>query len=137
TPTQIPTPRAAGATIAFNGRLLIAGGEVGSSSQALTVVEVYDPAMNSWTTKPARSEEHTSELQSRENLVCRLLLEKKNQGVRRGLGADVHVPALVRHRAGDLHQHRALPAHDRAPVHVRGGESGDEGGSGCGSCVVD
>src|SRR5690606_40174804 len=26
----------------------------------------------------ARSEEHTSELQSRENLVCRLLLEKKN-----------------------------------------------------------
>src|SRR5690606_42041119 len=27
--------------------------------------------------EPARSEEHTSELQSRENLVCRLLLEKK------------------------------------------------------------
>src|SRR5690606_41128131 len=26
---------------------------------------------------PLRSEEHTSELQSRENLVCRLLLEKK------------------------------------------------------------
>src|SRR5690606_41119566 len=28
--------------------------------------------------KTIRSEEHTSELQSRENLVCRLLLEKKN-----------------------------------------------------------
>src|SRR5438874_5243898 len=27
----------------------------------------------------ARSEEHTSELQSRRDLVCRLLLEKKNQ----------------------------------------------------------
>src|SRR3712207_9013448 len=27
---------------------------------------------------PARSEEHTSELQSRQYLVCRLLLEKKN-----------------------------------------------------------
>src|SRR5690606_40387727 len=27
--------------------------------------------------RQARSEEHTSELQSRENLVCRLLLEKK------------------------------------------------------------
>src|SRR5690606_40502155 len=27
----------------------------------------------------ARSEEHTSELQSRENLVCRLLLEKKKR----------------------------------------------------------
>src|SRR5690606_41053857 len=28
-----------------------------------------------------RSEEHTSELQSRENLVCRLLLEKKNSDI--------------------------------------------------------
>src|SRR2546430_9570325 len=27
---------------------------------------------------PARSEEHTSELQSQSNLVCRLLLEKKH-----------------------------------------------------------
>src|SRR5207302_7544161 len=27
--------------------------------------------------RPQRSEEHTSELQSRENLVCRLLLEKQ------------------------------------------------------------
>src|SRR5690606_42096043 len=38
-----------------------------------------------------RSEEHTSELQSRENLVCRLLLEKKNAAV---LVAD------VRHTSG-------------------------------------
>src|SRR5215208_1661294 len=30
--------------------------------------------------RPARSEEHTSELQSRGHLVCRLLLEKKNDG---------------------------------------------------------
>src|SRR5690606_41367186 len=30
-------------------------------------------------TPPPRSEEHTSELQSRENLVCRLLLEKKHK----------------------------------------------------------
>src|SRR5260370_26903246 len=29
--------------------------------------------------RPARSEEHTSELQSHLNLVCRLLLEKKKQ----------------------------------------------------------
>src|SRR3712207_8673549 len=28
--------------------------------------------------RPARSEEHTSELQTRQYLVCRLLLEKKN-----------------------------------------------------------
>src|SRR5579883_3252985 len=32
--------------------------------------------------RPARSEEHTSELQSRENLVCRLLLEKKKRLLR-------------------------------------------------------
>src|SRR2546430_10460711 len=30
-------------------------------------------------TAPRRSEEHTSELQSQSNLVCRLLLEKKKQ----------------------------------------------------------
>src|SRR2546430_13639286 len=31
---------------------------------------------------PPRSEEHTSELQSQSNLVCRLLLEKKKRNVR-------------------------------------------------------
>src|SRR3712207_8219228 len=31
---------------------------------------------------PARSEEHTSELQSRQYLVCRLLLEKTNLSIR-------------------------------------------------------
>src|SRR5690606_6532621 len=35
-------------------------------------------AVSTWGARfMARSEEHTSELQSRENLVCRLLLEKK------------------------------------------------------------
>src|SRR2546430_10165530 len=37
--------------------------------------EVTDPRQAG---KGARSEEHTSELQSQSNLVCRLLLEKKN-----------------------------------------------------------
>src|SRR2546426_8129343 len=32
--------------------------------------------------RPSRSEEHTSELQSPCNLVCRLLLEKKKIGIR-------------------------------------------------------
>src|SRR3712207_6978075 len=31
--------------------------------------------------RPARSEEHTSELQSRQYLVCRLLLEKKKNNI--------------------------------------------------------
>src|SRR2546430_9096222 len=37
----------------------------------------------------ARSEEHTSELQSQSNLVCRLLLEKKN--IRAGFPSAVHL----------------------------------------------
>src|SRR5690606_40818131 len=46
---------------------------VGAISQSLE-------AINSRATRAEeRSEEHTSELQSRENLVCRLLLEKKKK----------------------------------------------------------
>src|SRR5690606_40348375 len=37
------------------------------------------PTRAAWEPASWRSEEHTSELQSRENLVCRLLLEKKNK----------------------------------------------------------
>src|SRR5690606_40469705 len=37
--------------------------------------------------KAYKSEEHTSELQSRENLVCRLLLEKKNNSTAMSPGA--------------------------------------------------
>src|SRR5690349_22220171 len=36
----------------------------------------------SYGTMPKRSEEHTSELQSRRDLVCRLLLEKKKKTTR-------------------------------------------------------
>src|SRR5690349_23420924 len=35
------------------------------------------------TGSPARSEEHTSELQSRRDLVCRLLLEKKKKNIKK------------------------------------------------------
>src|SRR2546430_9068713 len=37
----------------------------------------------------ARSEEHTSELQSQSNLVCRLLLEKKQHAQRQNLPEDL------------------------------------------------
>src|SRR5258707_11421824 len=40
-----------------------------------------------------RSEEHTSELQSRQYLVCRLLLEKKKNSI--NLGAVRYVPVAV------------------------------------------
>src|SRR5438445_7229329 len=38
-------------------------------------------ALKTTTRAPARSEEHTSELQSRQYLVCRLLLEKKKKHI--------------------------------------------------------
>src|SRR5438270_6875840 len=41
-----------------------------------------------------RSEEHTSELQSQSNLVCRLLLEKKNYSLSRFLEPQYNIPAL-------------------------------------------
>src|SRR2546421_2245851 len=51
-------------------------------------------------TRFARSEEHTSELQSRSDLVCRLLLEKKKRDqhhhVRRGACEDI----VVEHSEG-------------------------------------
>src|SRR3954470_2651059 len=37
---------------------------------------------------PSRSEEHTSELQSRRDLVCRLLLEKKTRNRAGGAGHE-------------------------------------------------
>src|SRR5690606_41984967 len=50
-----------------------AGGEavIGDDADALGNAKVAQRALEC-----GRSEEHTSELQSRENLVCRLLLEK-------------------------------------------------------------
>src|SRR5690606_12866335 len=41
----------------------------------------YYPAVAEAFYSQIRSEEHTSELQSRENLVCRLLLEKKKNAI--------------------------------------------------------
>src|SRR5690349_23938824 len=45
---------------------------------SLLVVQGLESFLSSSTTK-MRSEEHTSELQSRRDLVCRLLLEKKKK----------------------------------------------------------
>src|SRR5256886_4436009 len=59
----------------------------------------------------SRSEEHTSELQSQSNLVCRLLLEKKTDETRppwrrRHLGDDHH-PRRRGHRPGHRHSRTA------------------------------
>src|SRR2546427_7423513 len=53
-----------------------------------------------------RSEEHTSELQSQSNLVCRLLLEKKksNNGISKAKNA-AHMSAHIRrHAQPEVHE---------------------------------
>src|SRR4029434_8789175 len=50
-----------------------------------------------------RSEEHTSELQSHLNLVCRLLLEKQN----------------INHRQAHTHSHSHTHTHPHAHTHRR------------------
>src|SRR5207302_8865950 len=63
--------------------LISVRGQVGDLAQVLkrhvAVVELAGPQRVEldYGYVPFRSEEHTSELQSRENIVCRLLLEKK------------------------------------------------------------
>src|SRR5438034_8177596 len=52
--------------------------EEGRTADEDPTVDLADKAANSYT-KEFRSEEHTSELQSHSDLVCRLLLEKKNK----------------------------------------------------------
>src|SRR2546427_4690065 len=50
--------------------------------------------------EPFRSEEHTSELQSQSNLVCRLLLEKKKLSGSGGNRGGHAVPLVQRRRPG-------------------------------------
>src|SRR5688572_31610363 len=54
------------------------------------------PTANKHPLDDTRSEEHTSELQSQSNLVCRLLLEKKNQAdvALRGVAHDIFLSAF-------------------------------------------
>src|SRR3712207_6957878 len=60
---------AVGMLVVLIGFVLMSGGE--------STYEAYDPSVFSVRRVKVRSEEHTSELQSRQYLVCRLLLEKK------------------------------------------------------------
>src|SRR2546425_6860711 len=73
TTTSVPSSRReASRTVAnASGRM--------SSSVDCKVVTKDCSAFASWTLRLARSEEHTSELQSLAYLVCRLLLEKKKK----------------------------------------------------------
>src|SRR5437868_12734591 len=61
-------------TLSLHDALPILPGCPRVASRRLAAFLIFLPSM----TMTARSEEHTSELQSRFDLVCRLLLEKKN-----------------------------------------------------------
>src|SRR5690606_41167284 len=67
-----------------DGTYSIPEGNLFEPGQELTRPEIYamglrNPFRITVDPETNRSEEHTSELQSRENLVCRLLLEKKKK----------------------------------------------------------
>src|SRR5690606_40994143 len=58
---------------------LVGPNGAGKSTLFNLISRFYDPNEGDIRFAGERSEEHTSELQSRENLVCRLLLEKKKK----------------------------------------------------------
>src|SRR3712207_9536693 len=71
-----------GSAMSLNQVLRYVGFALGSALTATVLAAATPsgaaaPAAGGYTT--LRSEEHTSELQSRQYLVCRLLLEKKNR----------------------------------------------------------
>src|SRR5437016_8309244 len=75
-PPLVLSPMAGVTDISFR-RLLKARGGIGLTVSEFISVEGL--TRNNPKSKRQRSEEHTSELQSLTNLVCRLLLEKKKQ----------------------------------------------------------
>src|SRR5688572_31853300 len=64
-------PRAARALLSARGSSNHTSGDVGLTMREQEVLSLVREGL--------RSEEHTSELQSQSNLVCRLLLEKKKK----------------------------------------------------------
>src|SRR2546430_8743435 len=65
-------------------------GQVGGRFVPLRTQRVWRTSCTFHGSRSCRSEEHTSELQSQSNLVCRLLLEKKKKQV---LPATLHLDA--------------------------------------------
>src|SRR5260370_24409596 len=78
------------------------------------------PVASAWPWSPPRaavrpwwrSEEHTSELQSHLNLVCRLLLEKKNHRASLAVGRESPLALLL------CWEHYALTVRDHGASHT-------------------
>src|SRR5688572_31583266 len=87
-----PTPPLFPYTTLFRSQVALASKSSGPSN-CLYFMRV-SVRIHSWNgrSSSSRSEEHTSELQSQSNLVCRLLLEKKNaQKTKSRLEGVLHV----------------------------------------------
>src|SRR5688572_32669891 len=68
--------------IKYGAKLTVREGQAAAFVNQGQLADVYPPGMYTLETDNMpilRSEEHTSELQSQSNLVCRLLLEKKKK----------------------------------------------------------
>src|SRR2546422_2039106 len=75
---EYPSQPQVGNALLLLGRARLALGDAESALEALRRAQAAIPPAEALEAK-FRSEEHTSELQSRLHLVCRLLLEKKKQ----------------------------------------------------------
>ena len=79
--TTLFRSEAAGSALAANmdviGKLIALKPEIASLESVIVALETAVSQRN----RKFRSEEHTSELQSHHDLVCRLLLEKKKQNL--------------------------------------------------------
>src|SRR5690348_17576056 len=65
-------------------------------ASAVTVKWAKAPVFGPFILSGARSEEHTSELQSPVHLVCRLLLEKKKKGQSSAIGYTIeHLKEVI------------------------------------------
>src|SRR5438046_5609702 len=72
-----------------------------------TLVSFCSPRRTGWlrTWSASRSEEHTSELQSLTNLVCRLLLEKKKKRKQKTQKAQTHKQRQARTKQQKANKH--------------------------------
>src|SRR2546430_8023019 len=80
-----------GANVAAKNKASMPRAERNFSPVATASSKIFSQKSSSMTKRPevnARSEEHTSELQSQSNLVCRLLLEKKKKNKKEQVAPD-------------------------------------------------
>src|SRR5207253_2996015 len=73
----------------------------------------------------SRSEEHTSELQSRGHLVCRLLLEKKKSVRHRAIRRAFTYPGALLSTTSTTSSIPSLSLHDALPIYLDSQRSGE------------